>query len=319
MKVAILGLGSIGRRHGRNLRALDCTVTGFDPSEDRRAQFIKETGNAAVADSGAALAGADLACICSPNRFHTDQAIQAASQGCALFIEKPVGIDRAAVAALQAEVETHALFAHVGSNWKFHPAFTTMQALLAEGVLGRVTGAQVMAGQWLPDWHPWEDYRQMYSSQRRLGGGILLDSHEFDYLTWLLGPVTGVAGMAGRSGALDIDTEDVAAVALRFANGALATVQIDYIQREYRRRYHISGDQGTLEWDMATGVIRLFEAASKSTRTIEVGMADLNDMYIAQSRHILAGAKGKEKPVTSIRQAAAVLDILLTVKESLPA
>lgn len=317
MKIAILGLGSIGRRHGRNFQAIGgSTIIGFDPSAERRAAFEAEVVATTTADIEDAVAAADLVCVCSPNRFHTDQALLAAKAGKALFIEKPVGIALAPVAELRRVVAEKGLFAHVGSNWKFHPAFVTMKRLLGEGRVGRVVAAQVLAGQWLPDWHPWEDYRNMYSSRAELGGGIVLDSHEFDYLPWLLGPVTEVKAFTRNSGALEIDTEDCACVAMRLAGGILATIQVDYIQREYRRRYHICGDGGTLEWDMASGQVRLFDARSKTAETFDCTPPDINDMYVAQARHVLAGARGGASPVTDLAAAEAVLKVLLQIKES---
>jgi predicted dehydrogenase len=232
-----------------------------------------------------------------------------------MLIEKPLGSAADGIDSLIALIEDRNLFAHVGSNWKFHPAFVAMKRKLDEGGIGRVTGAQVLAGQWLPDWHPWEDYRQGYSARADLGGGVVLDTHELDYLTWLLGPVRAVAGMTARSGALDIETEDVAAICLRFESGALATVQVDYIQRDYRRRYHIAGDGGTIEWDVRGGTVSHYRADTERTETIAAPLGDVNEMYLAQMRHVLDGLRGLCAPVTPVGQAARVLALQLAVKE----
>lgn len=316
MELLVSGLGSIGMRHARNFRGLGVqNIVGFDPSEERRARFVSEVGGVAVANLADGLKRKpDLAVIACPNAFHLAQALEAAKAGIHLFIEKPLSHMRDGVDDLERVVSDKRLYAHVGSNFKFHPAFVTMKRLIDAQALGRVTGAQVLAGQWLPDWHPWEDFRQMYSARSALGGGILLDAHEFDYLLWLLGPVTAISGMSTRSGALDIETEDVASVCLRFARGTLATVQLDYIQRETRRRYHLSGDAGTLEWDIRTPYVSHFRADTKSTEMIDAPMPDLNEMYVAQSRHVLAGVKGEVAPVTPISAATQALDIVMAVK-----
>lgn len=317
-RTAILGLGSIGLRHARNLRSLGVAdLIGMDPDSDRRERFVREFGGRAAADIHGALAMSPaLAVVASPNRFHVEQALAAAAAGCHLFVEKPLGVTRDGIDALMAEVGRRGLFAHVGSNWKFHPAFRLMKRLLDEGAVGRVTGAQVLAGQWLPDWHPWEDYRRGYSARADLGGGIVLDSHEFDYLPWLLGPVAAITGYTAHSGCLEISTEDVAVATLRFDSGALATVQVDYIQRHYRRRYHISGDAGTIEWDYSRGTVAHYSAASNTTREYQAGLADINAMYVEQMAHVLDGVAGRASPVTPLAAAARTLDLLLTLKES---
>lgn len=314
MRAAVLGLGSIGLRHARNLKTLGVAdLIGMDPDESRRQRFL-ELGTVVPTLDAALATHPDLIIVASPNRYHVAQAQAAAEAGCHLLIEKPLGSTSEGVDALVSAIAQRRLFAHVGSNWKFHPAFMAMKRMLDEGGIGRIVGAQVLAGQWLPDWHPWEDYRQGYSARSDLGGGIVLDTHEIDYLTWLLGPVQDVSGMTARSGALEIETEDVAAVCLRFVSGALATVQVDYIQRDYRRQYHITGDRGTIEWDMRTGVVSRYSAETRQAETVSASLVDINDMYLAQMRHVLDGVEGKCTAVTPVAQAARVLMLQLAVK-----
>lgn len=316
MKAAILGLGSIGMRHARNLRLLGVDeLIGLDPDEARRTRFAIEVGGVAVDSLEAAIAAAPvLAVVASPNVFHIGQATACARAGIHLFIEKPLGDSRDGVEALINEVGTRSLFVHVGSNWKFHPAFRAMKALVDQGRIGRVVGAQVLAGQWLPDWHPWEDYRRGYSARRDLGGGVVLDSHEFDYLTWLLGPAEAITGFAVRSGALEAETEDVAGACLRFASGAVATVQLDYIQRETRRRYHLTGTEGTIEWDLNDGIVAVFTAVDRKTETHHCDVADINEMYVEQMRHVLQGVREGIGPITPLAHAADVLDLQLALR-----
>ncbi len=312
MRVMIAGLGSIGTRHSRNFRALGLDVTGFDPHPERRAAYTEATGFPTVPTLEAAVASApDLAVIASPNVFHVPQALAFAQAGSHLFIEKPLAVSLEGVQALADLVADRGLFAHVGSNWKFHASFQAMKGLLEQEAIGRVVGAQVLAGQYLPDWHPWEDYRQMYSARKALGGGVVFDTHEFDYLTWLLGPVDEAFGFVGHSGTLEIETDDVASVVLRLASGALCSLQLDYLQRDYRRRYHITGERGTIEWDVRRGQVWCYDAGSKSDRVIDCPLDDVNAMYMDQARHVIAGVEGREAPKTPIVQAMAVLTLQL--------
>ncbi len=316
MKLMIVGLGSIGMRHARNFKELGANVmVGLDPSAERRSQFIAEIGGRAVSTIEDGFAQApEMAVIASPTRFHVEHAMRCAEMGCHLLIEKPLGASLEGVPALLAAVEQRCLFAHVSSNFKFHRASPIIRELLYEGAIGKVTAAQVLAGEWLPGRHPWEDYRQGYAARQDLGGGIVLDTHEFDYLTWLLGPVQLAHGFATRSGCLDVSTDDVACACLYFASGVLATLQIDYIQREYRRRYHISGDAGTIEWDFATGSLSIYRACSQKKQLIDVG-EDNNEMYVRQARQVLEAATSGGNPVTSIADAAGVLDLQLTIRD----
>lgn len=317
MKVMLAGLGSIGTRHARTFRTLGGTIhVGMDPDAERRTRFSAEFAATAVATLAEGLAlEPDLVVVGSPNRFHVEQATIAARAGRHLLIEKPLGVSMDGIPELIAAIAKAGVFAHVGSNFKFHSALRTMKRLIDERALGRVTAAQVLAGQWLPGWHPNEDYRKGYSARSDLGGGIVLDTHEFDYLVWLLGPVAHVAGFATNSGALEVQTEDVACAALHFESGVLATVQVDYIQREYRRRYHLSGDAGTMEWDFSTGKLTLYRVSTGMSEVIDVS-EDLNEMYLRQAKHVLDAIPAGLPPVTPVEHAARVLDLQLRIRSS---
>jgi predicted dehydrogenase len=315
MKALISGLGSIGTRHAKNLVTLGVTdLIGVDPDKDRRDRFCNDLPGVTLESFVEALSQKpDLAVIASPNRFHIEQALLAADHGCHLLIEKPLGDRLEGVDQLIERVEDKQIFAHMGSNWKFHPAFQKMKDLLADGVIGTVTGAQVLSGQWLPDWHPWEDYRNGYSARKDLGGGVVLDSHEFDYVTWLLGPIDDVQGYAVRSPVLETETPNVACACLKMKSGALVTIHIDYIQRSSRRRYHLSGDEGTIEWDLKSENVSLFRAATGDTEHFETPLGDVNDMYLEQTRHVLNGLAKSEPPVTPLLQARDTLSAQLAL------
>jgi predicted dehydrogenase len=143
----------------------------------------------------------------------------------------------------------------------------------------------------------------------------VLDSHELDYLTWLLGPVRAILGFTAHTGALETDTEDVASACLRFESGALATIQVDYIQREARRRYHLTGTEGTIEWDLQFDRVDVFRAADKRTERLEIPLGDVNEMYVAQVRHVLEAIRQGLPPVTSLDHAMAVLGLQLALKQ----
>lgn len=311
MKVLIFGLGSIGRRHARCFKVVGASaIAGFDPDAARRAQFVQELASEVFASEAEGLAwNPDVVVVASPNAYHLRQARQIVAAGKAMLIEKPLGTDLAEARELEQMIGSAKVYAHVGSNWKFHPAFRTIKSWLADNRLGLVTGVQALAGQWLPDWHPWEDYRQMYSSRSNLGGGAIFDTHELDYLTWLIGPVVEFCGFKAHSGALEIDTDDVAACLLRFQNGALGMLLTDYIQRVPCRRYHISGSQGTLEWDHADGHVVLHLPGLRNAERVDRRLADINDMYIAQAQRILDDVRDGGTPETPVASMLRVLDL----------
>lgn len=312
MRVLVLGLGSIGMRHARNFLScgVDC-VEGLDPEADRRAYFNAETGGRTFVDLNAALAQKpDLVVIASPNRHHLPQAMAAARAGCALFIEKPLGSNLEQAQELAELAQARGLYCHYGSNWKFHPAFEGMKRWIDEGLIGAMTSMQVLAGQWLPDWHPWEDFRKGYSARKDLDGGAVFDTHELDYILWLGGPVKSFMGLISQSGLLPIETEDNAAALMRLANGALVTLQTDYIQRQGLRRYLIAGELGTIEWSTRDHKLRFYASREDGVvrnLEVDVALADMNEMYMRQTKRILEDIRTSGSSLTPL---AHVLDVL---------
>lgn len=309
MRVFIAGLGSIGTRHARNLRALGVSdILACDTDEAQRTRIGSQLGVAVTPHFDEIEAfRPDLTVICTPSAMHVGQAKKAASAGSHLFIEKPVGLDIDAVADLAAEVERRGLFAHIGSNWKFHPAFRRMKQLIDSAAIGRVVSAQVKFGWWLPDWRPGQDYRKVYAARRALGGGVINDNHELDLLAWLFGPIRDWRGFKASCPELETDVDDVASLVLQFESGSIATLSLDYIERVYTRWYHITGTLGSLSWDYNDGVILIRRRSPEANLRIDVQQLDLNDMFVEQMRHVLSEVKEGGKPVTPI---AAALDIM---------
>jgi len=313
VRTLIVGLGSIGCRHGRNLAGLGVDVVGFDPVSSRRAAFVAAVPGAETLETFEAglEAGCDFAVIASPNAFHLEQAVAAARTGLHLFIEKPLAVSPAGVEVLAEEIERRGLTVLMGSNWKFHPGPRRLKCLVEADALGRVLAVQAIGGQYLPDWHPWEDYRVMYSSRAALGGGVLLDSHDVDYLTWLAGPVRTIACRTTRTGTLDIETPDLACLLLTLASGAYGTLQLDYLQRPYARRVHLTGSRGTAVWDYPEGRVRHYEAAAGRWHEHPTPEDwDLNQMYVDEMEHFLECLIEKRATVTPLSQALHVLAVL---------
>jgi predicted dehydrogenase len=193
-----------------------------------------------------------------------------------------------------------------------------VKRLLNEGAVGRVVAVRVEAGQYLPEWHPWEDYRNGYSARHDLGGGIILDGiHEIDYIRWLLGEVVAVACFAGKLSHLEIDTEDTAAILLRFENGTIGEVHLDYVQRAYSRSCHIIGDEGTIRWDYEAGEVRCYSAATGKWQVIP-NPPDWkpNQMYMDEMEHFLNCLARKEEPLLDVFEGRRVLEIALAAKAS---
>ena len=196
MKALFVGLGSIGQRHARNLRTLlgqdvellAYRVRGLSHVITPRLTIAEgEDVEAALGirvhrDLDAALAERpDVVFVTNPNTLHVPVAIAAANAGCHLFLEKPISHDLTGVDELLNVIERRRTICLVAYQLRFHPGFRALQRMLAARAIGRIIMTRVTFGEYLPGWHPYEDYRTMHVSRRELGGGVLLAQiHDLD-------------------------------------------------------------------------------------------------------------------------------------------
>ena len=107
--------------------------------------------------------------------------------------------------------------------------------------------------------------------------------------------------MADKLSHLEIDTEDTAALLLRFASGAVGEIHLDYIQRAYRRTCQIIGEEGTIHWDFGAGQVRLYSAHEQCWKVFDNPMGwQANQMYVDEMAHFLRCIDGDEAPESSV-------------------
>lgn len=320
MRILVVGCGSIGLRHMRNLRALGINdLLGFDTAAGARERAQKDCGARLFDSLDEALnLNPTLALICTPPHLHVSAALQAAAAGCHLFIEKPLANHMEGLDLLAGEVRRRRLITLVGCNMRFHHGPASIKRLLAQGVVGNVISAILDAGQYMPDWHPELDYRNRYSASNEMGGGVVLDGiHEIDYARWLFGEISEVFAYGGKRSTLDIDVEDVADILMKFESGASAMIHIDYIQRAYSRSCKVIGEQGTIVWDINQD-LRWYSAAIGQWTTIEAPHGyNINQMYLDEMAHLLECVRQQKPTTLEIEEAICVTRWALRIKKSM--
>jgi predicted dehydrogenase len=312
----VIGCGSIGQRHIRNLRALGATtIAAYDPDAARLERVVREQTVLPCASVEAGLAARpEVALICIPPHLHTSVAQQALEAGAHVFLEKPIANDLDGLPELLRVAHERARLIYVAYNLRFHAGLRQLKELLDSGAIGKLLAIRAEVGQYLPDWRPTQDYRQGYNVSAAMGGGIILDaSHELDYVRWLGGEVESVYCAAGHLSDLEMDVEDTAAITLRMTNGVLAEVHLDCVQRGYARNCKLIGSDGTLIWEFKEGVRQLLP--DKTWRVYPL-TPDSNEMYVAELRHFLACVCGEETPLITGDEGRRVLEIALAAKQS---
>ena len=315
-RVLIAGLGSIGRRHLRNLTRLGVSDITLLRSHDVSLDEMPHLPVVTTIDEGLAM-NPDLVLVCTPTSQHFDVAIPAARAGRDLFIEKPLSDSWDRIGDLADEIRAHGIYASVGFDLRFDPGLERVKQLIDGGVIGKVVAIQAQVGQYLPDWRPDQDYRTSVTARREAGGGVILElSHELDYVSWLVGPVAQVSCVAGKISDLDIETEDTAAIVLRFMDGAIGTVHLDCVQRIPSRTCRVIGTNGTITWDYHSSEVQWFDAARGVWDRFEYAGFTRDDRFVAEMRHLLACTQRLATPKVNIVSAARTLAVVLAAKQA---
>jgi predicted dehydrogenase len=319
VKFIVVGCGSIGCRHISNLLSLGHEVVAWNRGLMRREEVALKFGIKVSDDFDLLLSeGADAALVCTPNNQHFMFAMAILRAGIHLFVEKPVADRLEGLLDLEAEASQRDLVTHVGCNMRYHFGPVTVKQFLVEGRIGKVLWASVWGGMHLPDWHPNEDYRQMYSARSDLGGGAVLDFiHEIDLVRWLFGDPERVAAMVGRTGWLEIETEDMADALLGFDEGMQVNLHLDYLQRPFQRGIRVVGDKGWVEWNLARGIVEWYD--HELSRGEVIPYPDVwspNDMYLAQIRQFAEWVRDNERVRDGLAEGRKALELALRIKNS---
>ena len=336
MKILMIGLGGIGQRHLRNLRAVldaDVEIIAHDPRSNppvltdqlqvEPGASLKQKYNLRIyPDLEQALKfKPEVAFVCNPTSLHVPAAIRAAQAGCHLFIEKPLSHTLAQVDELIRLVESRGLKAAVGYQMRFHPCLQRLHALIQEKKIGQILSVRAEIGEYMPGWHTYEDYRQMYASRQDLGGGVILSQiHEFDYLYWLFGLPRRIYTLGGHLSNLEIDVEDTADTLMECVlEGAPLPVTLhqDYIQRPLSRFCEVFGDAGKIRVDIRALTVDVFDGSGNQVEAASYAGFQRNQLFLDELDCFLECLQGKQTALVDLRTGAQSLLMALAAKESL--
>jgi predicted dehydrogenase len=320
-RILVCGVGSVGERHIRNLSTL-----GYHHIAVYRARNLPFRDlNFSIpiyTDLKEALTdfAPSVTFITNPTALHVPMAMEAARANSHLFIEKPISHNLEGIEELCRMLESNHRMAMVGYMLRFHPFFKQLKAWLNEGpsgVLGRPIFLRTTWGEHLPDWHPWEDYRQSYAACADMGGGPALTlSHDIDLLVWLFGAPDNVVGLPNSTSPLNINVEHSIDILLGFSQGVTANVHLDFCQRPPSRVWELVCSHGQVRLDILAGTLTRWESTIGEIHTPQHGPItpvdvqtlpenfDRNDLFLEELRYFFLCLNTGERPMPDISIAA---------------
>ena len=285
LRGVIVGLGSIGNRHLNNLLSLGVGgMTVVRRKESQNAQFVPPSNATVVHSIEEAIdLDPDFAVVCNPSHLHASTALQFLNAGIHVLIEKPMGrsID-ADVDALISAAKSSDQVCAMAYCMRYHPAYRLAKEQVQSGAIGRPLYGKAWFEGYLPDWHPWEDYKKSYAALPEQGGGVLrtLD-HELDFLNWVFGPAIRAKGFAINTGGIGIEADDLAMYSMHHPENVTSQVTVSFCRKPASRGFEFVGDKGVLSFEMARAQVNLTLADEKEPTTIlDLQGYDINQMYM---------------------------------------
>lgn len=298
-RILCISLGSIGKRHLRNVRSLLPSARIAVWRQHTHSDVVPEGADEVATDLKTALAFApDAVLVSSPASEHIANARPFAQLSIPLFLEKPLAASSEELGDFSALSSASSGFMMVGYVLRFLPALHAIKKHIQDDTLGQIHTARIEVGQYLPDWRPGGDYRDNVSSQRKLGGGALLElSHEIDYATWLFGWPKSVMCSAAHLSAMQIDVEDSAHLLMEYPDKRVS-LQLDFLQRVATMSVQIVGSKGTLMADLIKEELQLIDPAHPSGRLLDAPkLPSGNDIYLRQFDFFFSKALPQYLPV----------------------
>lgn len=323
MKFLVVGLGSMGKRRIRNLQYLKAgEIIGFDVREDRRREAEEKYAIKTFDEFDKALQDQpDALVISTPPALHVKYAMEAAKNNKHFFMEANVlteGMDE-----LIALCDEKRIVAAPSCTMRFHPGVKLMKKIVDNNTIGKNLAFSHHCGQYLPDWHPWEDYRKFYAARRMTGACREMVPFELTWITWILGKVTKISGMKDKLSNLEVDIDDVYQLLLEFENGSLGNMLVDVVSRFPFRTCKLIGETGAIIWDANEKYVKVFTVDSGKWKKYEYeagvperGYIYGEKTYIDEMAHFIGAIKGEEKYMHSLAEDKEVLELLYAAEKS---
>ncbi len=249
MRFVIIGGGSIGKRHIKNLQLLGYSEI-YSLKRIKDENFEREFGVKTVT-SVRELENLkiDAVFVCTPTSLHSDGIEIATKVDAAIFMEKPLINDRNNFEKIKKHLSDYKNVFFIGFMLRYHPLVNKIRSIIDSNILGKPFSARAEFGSYLPFWHPWEDYKTGYAAKKNLGGGVVNTiTHELDLIQFFFGTPASIICNSKNLDKLGIDAEEIAEAIFEY-DDKVVTMHLDYLQKEYDRNIKIFCDDGTLTWN----------------------------------------------------------------------
>ena len=324
-KYLVIGLGSMGKRRIRCLQALGIdqqNIWGMDARKDRCLE-AKEKYNVAIANIEENIDFSEIRAIIvslPPNKHFEGVEI-------AIKHNKPVFVEASVILKEVNRIKernTENIFIAPSCTFLFHPVVRKIKEIIESKTYGKICNFSYHRGQYLPDWHPWENVREFYVGNRETGGAREIVPYELTWITSLFGYPKEIKGYFRKTMDLDCDIEDSYVCSLDYAN-MVGSLLVDVVGRNALRNLVINFEYAQLQWRCDRNQLEIYDSKSNDWKSIEIGRLihekgyskNINEnMYIDEIKSFLDGIENAQRYPNTIDKDLAVLRLLEELEDS---
>jgi len=290
--IVIVGLGSIGKRHIRNLINLNIAVGIVTKNSEVPIEFINIPIFKCLAEILIKKNEIFGLIICTPTYLHLENLLFCIHNSIPCLLEKPVSHNYLGVEDAARLIETKNSKVMVGFNFRYHSQLLKIKKLITNNYLGKIYYSNLWWCDDITSWYPNDRYLTNYSSSKAMGGGALLTiSHEIDLALWLFGMPLNVFGTCLKICNNNMsDVEDFFSGNISFSNNSFCNITVDFISKLPRRGLFINCEFGTITWDYFNGILNIFDIRLNLNELNDIGKISQvykNSLYIDEIKDFL--------------------------------
>jgi len=305
MEILIIGLGSIANKHLLAINSVLPNVTVFALRSGKKSTEIKGVQN--IYSLEELSNKPDFAIISNPTNLHANFIVELSKRNIPMMIEKPSLHTLEEAETILSLIKQNKSFTYVACNLRFHPCIQFLKNYLETNRI-RINEATVYCGSYLPDWRPNVNYKEVYSANPNMGGGVHLDLiHELDYTTWLFGKPLNYKAFQSNHSSLNIDASDYSHYLLHYTNYT-ATITLNYFRRDAKRTIEIVHEDSTISVDLIHQRI----VDSKQGVLFENKELKILETYVSQMNYFVDKLLNKQVPMNTFEESLDVLKIALS-------
>ena len=298
--ILFLGLGGAGQRHLRILRERLPSVKMIGVRRNGKTPILKpdfkvKEGTSLELEYGMFFFNSideaykqepDLIVIATPTCNHAESIIQAAKNGVDILVEKPGAMNINQAKAVISAVKKNKVGFFISYQRRFHPLVNRLKKVLDSKKIRKLMSVRVTISSYVPDWHPYEDFHDLYACRLDLGGGVLrTETHEIDFITWLFGIPKQIFSTGGCRGKFNIDVEDSANLLLDYDSFSVQ-MSMCFMQKKQERNFKFFGQEGWVELDLITQKLVVCYYGNKNRKEYEYIVND-DELFELQTDYFL--------------------------------